>query len=171
MSTVTLADAKLYLGITGTASDVELQTFIDTAEAMIGKRCGPIAATATTSRVRGGGYALPLPVTPAISLTSVTPADGAALTLADLYIDQGAGVVTYNSGASFPVRYYTVVYSAGRTTCPADLLTAVKELLRHLWDTQRGPRNPRVEPVPGAAHSLPYRVTELIAPHIQPGFA
>jgi hypothetical protein len=59
------------------------------------------------------------------------------------------------------------------------LLMAVKELVRHMWQTQRGPtRRPGSQPsesaantVPGAAYLLPFRVSELIAPHLQPGFA
>jgi hypothetical protein len=115
---------------------------------------------------------LALPITPAISLTSVTPRSGTALTLADLYLDTVSGLVTYNNLGPFVAAYYDVVYSAGRTTCPNDLLFAAKELVRHLWATQRGGvgrTRPDAEAVPGAAHLLPYRVSELIAPHVQIG--
>jgi hypothetical protein len=114
-----------------------------------------------------------------VSLTSVTPYNGTALTLSDLYLDTASAVVTYNSGAGFSANYYDVVYQAGRTTCPDDLLMAVLELVRHLWLTRRGPtRRPGSDPsegtsntVPGAAYLLPFRVSELVAPHLQPGFA
>ena len=168
MSTLLLADAKIYLNITVTTYDTELQAFIDAAEAMIGQRCGPIASTAKTVRIAGGTGCLALPTTPVISLTSVTPNSGAALTLADLYVDPVTGVVEYNNGTGFSARYYTVVYAAGRSTCPTDLLMAVKELLRHMWTTQRGRTGPQsAEAMPGSAHALPWRVTELIAPHVQ----
>lgn len=179
MSVLTLADARTHLNVTAGPHDAEVQAFIDAAEAAIIQRCGPLASTAATVRVRGGGTALVLPTIPAVSLTSVTPVDGTALTLADLYLDTGAGLVTYNSGSTFTDRLYDVVYNAGRTTCPEDLLMAVKELVRHMWQTQRGPtRRPGSQPsegtantVPGAAYLLPFRVSELIAPHLQPGFA
>ena len=179
MSVLTLAQAKTHLNISGATHDTELQTFIDAAEAVIGQRCGPLTSVATTVRLRGGGLALPLPVVPAVSLTSVTPIDQAALTLSDLYLDIKAGVVTYNSGEAFSARLYTVVYQAGRSTVPDDLLMAVKELVRHMWQTQRGTtRRPGSQAsdsasntVPGAAYTLPFRVTELIAPHLQTGFA
>jgi hypothetical protein len=92
--------------------------------------------------------------------------------LADLYLDTAAGVVTYNDGSAFTATYYTVVYAAGRSTCPEDLLLAVKEQVRHLWQTQRGGavRNQAEPAPPGAAYLLPYRVEQLIAPHVQPGF-
>lgn len=179
MSVVTLARVKTHLNITATTHDGELQSVIDASEAAIAEKCGPLASTATTARVRGGGYGLVLPVIPAVSLTSVTPADSTALTLSDLYLDTEAGVVTYDSGASFTARYYDVVFSAGRATCPADLQLAVLELVRHVWTTQRGPTmrpgsresEAASNTIPGAAYIFPFRVEQLIAPHMQPGFA
>lgn len=179
MSVLDSTDAAAYLNIGGNQHTAELQTMIDAAEAAIAQRCGPLTSTATTARVRGGGYVLVLPTTPAVSLTSVTPVGGTALTVGDLYLDTRAGLVTYNLGAGFPSSLYDVVYNAGRVTCPADLLMAVKELVRHMWKTQRGPtRRPGSEPsestantVPGAAYMLPNRVLELIGPHLQAGIA
>lgn len=180
MSILILAQAKTHLNITVSTYDGEIQDTIDEAEAAIAKRVGPLVSTATTVRVRGMGDALVLPTTPALSLTSVTPVDGTALTLADLYLDDAAGVVTYNSGGSFgAARAYDVVYNAGRASCPDDLLRAIKELVRHLWETQRGPTARPGSPVseamsntiPGSAYVFPFRVEQLLAPHEQPGFA
>jgi len=172
MSVVLLADVKTHLNITVATYDAELQTMIDSAEATLTRKCGPLAATATTQRVYGGSF-LTLEVTPAISLTSVTPATASAITVGLLHLEP-TGIVTYNSGQSFTDRYYDVVYSAGRAACPADLVLAVKELVRHLWHTQRGagarPGSP-VDPAPGAAYLLPLRVQELIAPHLQNALA
>lgn len=174
MSALTLAQAKSHLNISGTTYDTELQGVIDAAEAVIAQRCGPLTPTTVTRRVEGG-YGLTLPVLPALTLTSVTPADGTALTLGDLYLDTASGVVAYNGGSGFYTRYYTVVYTAGRDSVPADLLFAVKELVRHLWETRRGPtRRPGSEPsesVPGAAYALPRRVEQMLTPHLQSGFA
>lgn len=170
MSALTLAEAKTHLNITVSTYDTELQAVIDSAEAALAKRVGPLVSTAVTRRIPGGTYELALPVTPAISLTSVTPRSGTALTLTDLYLDTTTGMVTFNNLGPFVAAYYDVVYAAGRTTCPSDLLFADKELVRHLWTTQRGGtprRSDDANPVPGAAHLLPYRVSELIAPHVQ----
>lgn len=181
MAVLTLAEAKAHLNIpaTTTTDDAEVTAFIASAEAAIGKLCGPLESTAKTVRVRGGGDALALPFAPAVSLTSVTPVGSTALTLADLYLDAEAAVVTYSEGGTFASDNYTVVYQAGRATCPADLLLAVKELVRHLWkSSQRGPTtrpgsggsDGMANTMPGAAYALPFRVTELIAPHLQHGF-
>lgn len=177
MSTLLLADAKSYLNITSATHDVELQEFIDTAESAIAKRCGPLASTVTTRRVRGGS-ALVLPVTPVIDLTSVTDVvSGATETIADLLVTPG-GVVERLHGGGFTARWYDVVYNAGRASVPDDLLLGVKELLRHLWETQRGTSrtaSPRSDAasntVPGAAYLFPFRVEQLIEPYVQPGIA
>ena len=176
-SVLQLADAKAFLNITVATYDAELQTFIDAAEAAVGRVTGPLQPTAITAVVRGG-RTLSLPTTPVISLTSVTDSSGGTITTSDLWATPD-GVVSFPSpssyyglGLTFMAPYYTVVYQAGRTvsaTTNADLYTAVKEMVRHKWATQRGSgTRPGSEPSPvGSAYSFPYAVNELIAPHIQ----
>lgn len=139
MSALTLADAKTYLNITAATWDTELQTFIDAAEAAIAQRVGPLSTTSLTKRVPGFGWSLHLPVYPAVSLTSVTPVGGSALTLSDFYLDPDVGAVSYNNGSFFSSFAYDVVYTAGRSPVPADLLMKVKATLKFLWSSQRGP--------------------------------
>jgi hypothetical protein len=180
MSVLTLALAKSHLNIPATTvtQDTELQTVIDAAEAGLAKRVGPLTATSTSQRVQGGGDQLILDTLPIVSLTSVTPAGGSALTVGELMAAPG-GVVEYTAGGTFGERWYDVVYSAGRSTCPDDLLFAVKELVRHLWETQRGgTRRPgsggsdaTANTLIGAAYLYTFKISEQIAPHIQPGFA
>lgn len=171
MSALTLDDAMTHLNITVDTYDGELQAVIDSAEAMLAQRVGPLEATTVTRRIPGCTSALVLPVTPAIELTSVTPNTGSALTVADLYLDGRSGLVTRNDLGSFTAAFYDVVYEAGRATCPDDLLFAVKELVRHLWRTQRGgsarPGSTDSQQAPG--YLIPYAVAELLAPHVQIG--
>lgn len=178
MSVLSLPDLKAHLNITGTTHDGELSSLILAAEATITHHVGPLEPTTVTVRIDGGGSVLLLPVWPVLSLTSVTDSAGTAVTIADLYLDTAAGLVTYNSGARFGSRYYTVTYQAGRATCPPDLLLAVKELARHLWASQRSPAlypgstvSEGPGTTPGAAYLMPYRVQELLAPHMQVGIA
>ncbi len=168
-SVLDVTAAKVHLNLTVATYDAELQTFIDAAESFLARFIGPLQATAATRRVCGDSAALVLP-RPVISLTSITPDTGAALTLSDLYLNPDTGVITFNSGAWFYARYYTVVYQAGRTvsaTVNADILHADKELVRHLWVTQRGsggrPGSSQSEPVVGPLYTLPPRVQEVIA--------
>lgn len=179
MSVVDLGSVKAHLNVTVSAHDAELQGFIEGAEAAIAQRVGPLSSTAVTARIRGGRSALVLPVSPAVSLTSVTPYGSSAITPSDLHLDADAGLVTHEDGSWFSAVRHDVVYQAGRATCPADLKLAVKELVRHLWTTQRGattrPGSRESEAasntLPGAAYVFPFRVEQLIAPHEQPGFA
>jgi len=170
---VTLTDVQAHLQMTA-AANAELQRFIDAAETAIGHLTGPLTATATTERHDGGGSTILLKQPRAISLTSVTYADGTTATLSDFEIEGTVGLLCWKYGTAgvFPGgrRFVTVTYSAGFTTLPADLTHAVKELVRHLWETQRGNTSGRPgfadEPVViGAAHSWPTRVQELIAPY------
>lgn len=173
MSVVTVAEVRAYLG-TAAADDAKLQVFIDSAEAAIAKRVGPLASTPVTKVVDGRGHSLILPCTPVIgALTSVTGNTGEVIAPADLTV-LPPGVVKYTLGGyCFPAAWYTVVYNAGRATCPTDLQTAVKELVRHLWTPQRGAARtgpaPDIQADPGFL--MPYRVLELINPYLQPGFA
>lgn len=177
MSALRLSDAKDHLNIKGSQHDGELLALIDAAEAAIAERVGPLEVTTVTAQVRGGGSSLVLPVAPVVQLTSVTGQDGSTVTVAGLRVGFDAGVVTADAG--FPATSYDVVYQAGRAELPDDLLLAVKELVRHLWSTQRGPtRRPgapaseeTANTVPGAAYLFPFRVEQLLSPHAQPGFA
>lgn len=173
------ADVKPHLNISaGTLThDAELQTFLDAAEGAIAEKCGPLSSVAVTERVSGGGTGLVVRRTPIVSLTSVTPVGGTAYTVGDFSTDLSAGVIEWTSGAYFTSGRYDVVYQAGRSALPDDLRLGVLELVRHLWESQRGPsRRPgsgasseTANTIPGAAHMMPFRVVELISPHIQVG--
>lgn len=183
MSVLTLDQAKthLQLSLDDHDPDDELTAFIAATEASLVTAVGPIEPTEVTRRISGGTYTLVLPVSPAIELTTVTPYSGTALTVGDLYLDPTTGLVTNNNMSPFVAAYYTVVYSAGRATCPPDLLMAVKELLRHLWKTQRGqvarpglmgddldPQiNNRAAGVLYGEALWPQRVRQLVEPHRQ----
>lgn len=142
MSAVTLADVKAHLNMTGSGNDTELQRFIDVAETAIGNRVGPLTPVARVEKHNGGANVLILNSPRAVSLTSITYADGTTSTLSDYDLDTATGIVYWNYGTAgrFPsgTRQVTVTYQAGWSSLPADLVHAVKELVRHLWETQRG---------------------------------
>lgn len=186
MSVLTLADAKIHLNINVSTTDVELQAFIDAAESAIAAKVGPLSVTAGTDRVRGAGKELILPRAPVVAVTAITPVGGSALDLSSVVVDYRAGIIAYVAAtqynfARFPLPWYDVTYTAGRSTVPADMLHAVKELVRHLWETQRGtgstPRPGTEDDVPWrsigvvGAYSFPNRVLELLSPYMLTGFA
>jgi hypothetical protein len=105
-------------------------------------------------------------------LTSITSATGDVINVSDVVVSR-AGIVEYPIGGYFPARWYVVVYQAGRTTVPADLLNGVKELLQDLLESQRGPNTrPGLPPdVPSLPFLFSYKVESLIEPYVQAGFA
>lgn len=170
MSLLDLDAAKAHLNITGDSQDDEVQAFVDAAESRLVELVGPLEPARRTERITGGRVLI-LKRAPAASLTSVTDAFGTALDVADLHLEQGPGLVTYSDGRGFGSRWYDVVYTEGRGDAPAHLLLAVKELLRHLWKTQRGQMRPDAEFDPSATYALPKRVLELIANDVNTSLA
>lgn len=175
MSPLPLDEVKEHLGIAATFvdHDVELQRFIDAAESAMARRCGDLGATPSTARVDGGTGSLVLPTAPIVSLTSVVPVGGVAEDPSGLYLNSAAGTVERGDGTAFMARAYDVAFTSGRATTPPDLLLATKELIRHLWLTQRGasPGNAGAlpdlgDPVVGTSYSWPWRVEQLIAPYL-----
>ena len=179
MSVLTVPEAKKHLNIEVGTYDDEIQDVIDAAEAAIAQRCGPLEPTVVTTRALGNGGTIALPHYPVVSLTSITPEGSTALDISGVYADSVNGVLSYSNGATFATSTHTVVYTAGRASCPPDLLMAVKELVKHLWQPQRGgSKRPGTgggdsysNTVPGAAYAFPFRVEQLIAPHEHLGFA
>jgi hypothetical protein len=169
MSVLTLADAKTHINIGSavTTYDTEIQAVINSAEAALSVRCGPLASVAYTERIAGGTGSLFLRQTPVVSLTSITPHLAAALTLSDVYLDKVTGQVMFNDLRGFPAIYYDVVYSSGRASCPDDLLFAVKEMVRLMWTSQRGPTARESQETATSATQALKQVAGLIAPHIQ----
>lgn len=142
MPVLVVGEVKDHLNISDTGSDAELMAFAARAEAAVASRCGPLTATSVTARVRGGGRSLTPRVTPILSITSVTPVGGSALTTSTLHAPEnglrGPATIEYVDGGWFGSRWYDVTYQAGRQTVPDDLRLAVLEAVRFYWETQRG---------------------------------
>lgn len=190
MPVIGLPEAKDHLHIQGTDHDAELEGFIAAAERAIARKVGPLVPTVVTDVVYGSeqrngyytGVGLLLSTGPVVSITSVTPFGGAALTLGAQAVDD-AGVLSWPNGGALAVgTRYTVAYVAGYTDVPEDLRMAVKEFLRHLWKSQRGGTQRPGSGARAAAMSsqpdrtlpgflYPHFVTELIEPYMLPAFA
>jgi len=150
VSLVPLADVKAHLGITTADSggrDAKLQMKIDAAEAWASKNLGGsggLAASTVTQRVTGNCSYLALTTLPVTSVTSVTGADGIALSVGSLDVDLEAGLIGYaplGIWSRFLLPWYTVVYQSGYANLaalPADIVEAVKLETQSMWETQRG---------------------------------
>jgi hypothetical protein len=177
MSVVALSDVQTHLNNTDSGDATELQAFTNRAEAILGQRIGPIGSTSQTERVRGLSSVLQLSHSPIISLTTVTSIDGTTIPTTQLTA-LSYGRVEYKQWGYFPSRFYDVVYAAGYDPLPDDLKYAVLELVRALWETQRG-NQPSASigaaPVEEgqvlqsfglATYDLPPRVQQLITPYL-----
>lgn len=174
MSALSLEEARDHLNANGTTiTDDKLQGFIDAAEAYISKQVGPLVPTTITEHLVGAHGSLTLNTTPVISLTSITPVGGTAADLT--YVDAGrlSGVLTWDVGGLPRHLRHSVVYVAGWDPLPADLLLAVKEMLRHLWSSQRGGtvRPGAQQDTTMAGYLVPNMVAALIEPYRVPGVA
>lgn len=170
---ISLLDAKRHLNqdLTKTTSDEELRTHIEAATSVVEDVVGPVVVR-TYSEIDRGGTALCLSHCPVVSLTTVAAVltGGAGYEVADLDVDTETGVVRRLDGGSFcgPLR---VTYKAGRAVIPPNISQAAREIVRHMWDTQRGHTGARPgfgeeEFVStGSGYTVPRRVVELLAPH------
>ena len=170
MALVTLEEAKRQLDITGTAEDIELQTYIDALPAVIEGFVGVVEQREIVDKVAGGRAALSVLHPPLMSVTSLTGA-GATYQADALDVDGPAGVITRLDGAPFPAGTYTVTYTAGRPSVPPTIKLAALVLLQHLWRTQRASRGGLAgggddfsvtEPIPGFGYAVPHRVMQLL---------
>lgn len=163
MSVITLDEASAYLRVQLTSASIDvdvLQGVIDAAEEVVTSIVGPLASSPAVAVVQGGPV-LVLPSWPVASVVSITDASGRVL--ADGFSVTRSGVVT---AATIPPGVYAVSYAAGWAPLPASIRSAVLEMVRHLWQPQRGSTTRGPDPAgqpPG--YLIPNRVRELLDPY------
>lgn len=179
MSAVPLADLKTHLDITTSGHDAELQNMLDAAETHLAHYVGPLGTETVTDEIHSGGLSrLMLNRMPVASITSAEYTDGTEITLEDLDLDAGSGIVYwgYNTAGLFTAgtRNVKVTYEVGRASLPDDLRLAVLILAADMWTTQRGNTPPALSFStddgtqafnPNGFPLLPPRVEQLIAPY------
>ena len=138
---VSLSEAKAHLNIPDDdrTGDDELRQTIAVASEWVESRIGAVAQRTVTDVVTPSGGQLFLSQ-PVISLTSIAGAYGYGSTydVGSVYLDDR--VVNPGAyGAGFGCYPLTVTYVAGRAVVPEPVRFAVKELVRALWGSQRGP--------------------------------
>ncbi len=163
---ISLADAKQALNMTSTVDDEELRTFVGAGSLVVSRLRGEavIRQTLVEEHRCNGRAALNCP--PVLSLTSVVAMDGTyTWTVADLHVSP-SGVVKPKRGLGlFGDVIFT--YVAGYTVIPEDITQATRQIVQHLWETQRGTRG-ATRPggtdgtVMVAGYSIPNRVVELL---------
>lgn len=179
MALLTLAQAKAFANIGGTASDVELQLYVDSAVDVVeGHLGGPVEQRTITETVDvvDGGRALALTKRFATAVTTIT-ANGVTVSTSDSYIAPG-NVLRRKVGYAFSPSADPIVvtYTAGIAApgaAPAALTLAAAVIVGHLWEMQRGSvgsGGPGDDygtintVVPGLGYAVPNRALELMAP-------
>lgn len=183
-SIIGLAEAKAHLQITSTVDDEELRDFMEAATAGVEAKIGPCVPKTVTKRVRDHACnVLLLPLYPAVSITSVTSVlyPTTTWTASQLDLDGEAGIVRLLSNTPFYNGPWNVVYTVGRpTSLTQDVRLAAKELLRHLWTSQRGGASSQARILgadeesvfdPSLGFSYPARVMQLLEPYQTSGVA
>ena len=170
---VSLEDAKSFLSINSTDSDEELRTFLDVACERIEIEAGLVLGRRTVVRefVRPTG-AITFPWVPILSVTSVVD-DGDTLPASDYLVFKQSGVIEPTGAWQGNLTVTAVCGFGGLRTLPSPLQHAVRGILAHLWQTQRGTLRMGIgvdEWSPVMSFTLSRRVAEMVTPYKLPGF-
>lgn len=143
VSLVSLADVKDTLNIAGTTTtyDDELRAYMEAATSAAEDHRDEVLAKRTfVWEHRCSGYdTLVLPKRPVVSLTSVVAIDGGATySVNNIHVNNSTGRLTSLSGSSFQ-GLLVFTYVAGYSVIPSAYSLAVRMIIQHLWETQRGP--------------------------------
>ena len=188
---VGLDEVKQYLNIplTITADDEEIRRIIDAASDLAESYVGQVLGrrTFTDELYDGGAEFIRIRNPKAISITSVTE-NGMAVSASNYVLDYtGQRLYRIGSGTLYATNSYgywtqgmnnvSITYVAGYVNPPMSAKQGVLEIIRHLWQTQRGAINVMSRTNSGdelyssPTYSLPRRAMELLDPTSFPGLA
>lgn len=189
MGVVSLDEVKQHLNITTTDQDEELRRFMDAAGDLADNYCGQVLGrkTFTDELYDGNTDHLRLRNPRAITILSVYE-NGYLLNPGQYALDPtGQRLYRVGSGTLYATNSYgfwtggmqniSVSYVAGWFNPPAAVKQGVLEIIRHLWQTQRGAMNVMTRNQSGddfyssSTYSLPRRAMELLDPASLPGLA
>jgi hypothetical protein len=179
-----------YLNIpTASANENEVRRFIDAATDLAETYVGQVLGrrTFTNELYDGGTEFIRIRNPKAISITSVTE-NGATVSASNYVLDYtGQRLYRIGSGTLYATNSYgywtagmnnvSITYVAGYVNPPMSAKQGVLEIIRHLWQTQRGAINVMGrnqsgdELYTGSTYSLPRRAMELLDPTSFPGMA
>jgi hypothetical protein len=188
---VGLDEVKNHLNIplTDTTLDDELRSFIDAgsdlAESYVGQILG--RRTFTSELYDGGQEFIRIRNPKAMTITSVYE-NGALVSSSNYVLDYtGQRLYRIGSGTLYATNSYgywtagmnniSITYVAGYVNPPMAAKQGVLEIIRHLWQTQRGAINVMSRTQSGdelyntPTYSLPRRAMELLDPTSFPGMA
>lgn len=159
-----MEEFKLHLNRTDVADDLELRTHLtaatDWVEDTIG---GPVSPTSFTETHCDVVDSIIPRRTPLISVTSITPYLGTALTTDTFRVDSDLGLIVLRWSTGYE---YTLVYRAGLSVIQERVKLGGLIVAAHLWETQNGfagRRNIDEFTQSGLGFAVPNRARELLA--------
>jgi hypothetical protein len=177
ISLISMQEAKDHLNITTANYDEELSRFMQAATELVQSKGGHTIRQSFTDEISDDiAFQLVLPRMPVLSVTSVTSVwpGGPSWDTTQLRVSP-SGIVTQVQPVPFWWGPWTCVYQVGRAVPLETHLQAVKEQLRHLWETQRGSMpapllggEEEFTTATGWQFSVPRRVLELLADEMLP---
>ncbi|MGP3684152.1 hypothetical protein ACTVZO_05460 [Streptomyces sp. IBSNAI002] len=181
---LSLADGRRHLQIPAgdTAADEQMRGWLESVTELVESFCGPVVRRTVVDDYdiqRGGVPRLALRRVPVLSVTSAVEVltgspsyDAVALT-----VDSNGILRRLDGGLLHGLLRIT--YVAGRTVVPANLSSAARIILQHLWRTQYGASRALAglgggedfavtEPIAGFGYAIPNRAMQLMEPHRLP---
>jgi len=174
---LSLADARAHLNITNSRHDEELRGWIETTTQCVEHFVGAVVRRTVTELHTDlppqGARALALRGGPVIEVAGAARLDGTAVDTSGWDVDEHDLVRRRDGGRiTGPVR---VIYLAGRPVIPANITSAARVILQHLWRTQHptGSGRPQLgaddyavtEPIAGIGYAIPNRALHLLERH------
>lgn len=177
---MSLATAKKHLKKNESSDDDEIRDWIEACTRAVEQFVGPVIVRTVAETVDfRSARSVALQQIPVVALTSIVAVrtGGMSYAVGDLDLDPQTGIVTRKDGGALngPLRF---TYSAGRAIVSANIRSAGKIILQHLWRTRQGPGRPQrgtddydvTEPIPGLGFAIPNRAVQLLDPdRLPPG--
>jgi len=176
---VSLAAVRNHLRVSAQVTDDQLRDLLLLGSELVESYTSRVWRQRTVTEVHDGGCTqIRLRVTPVISVISAFEFGGQ---VTQLVLDPVAGTLARGTkyGGYFwlpGIQNIQVTYIAGPTSVPWKVRQGCLELIRHLWDTQRGGSQlPKQAGAgddwdPRTGYSIPRRVAELLDWEKGPGF-
>lgn len=173
---ISLAEARAFLNLVSRGDDEELRDFVQIATAAASEYCKVAFELATfveAHDIRPGQTSVILRNPRALSITLVEVL-GVPLGTDEYRLNPTGEIVQRISGTAFTpfpsgLGAVVVEYASGLAAAQLPLARqAVREMLRHLWQTQRGSKGNGLPLADdwqsGTGYTFPNRVTELLEP-------
>lgn len=133
----TLAEFKTHLNRGDATDDTELTFFLTAASQWVEYTIGgPLDVQAFTEIHWVSGATIVPRKRPVVSVTSITPDQGSALSSSSYFINAGTNTIEFRYGVTR--NWHTLVYTAGLSSILDRQKLAGLEVARHLWLVQNG---------------------------------